>query len=189
MPDRLAEDTHTALRALVKRIRGETNRAVPDVDPKGPGARARVVMLMLTPGPAEGGAQMTNILSPTTNSDQSALNLRKLMREAGLQESSCVFWNAVPWALERRRDPTNDELARGVAYLKEFLALLPNRRAVVALGRVAQRACNLAGIAAIDVPSPSPLAVAAPGPRANAKSRRWIEVREGLGQAALLASR
>lgn len=41
-------------------------------------------MLMLTPDPADGGAQMTNILSPTTNSDQSALNLRTLMREAGV---------------------------------------------------------------------------------------------------------
>jgi hypothetical protein len=132
---------------------------------------------------------MTNILSPMTNSDQSALNLRKLMREAGLQQSDCVFWNAVPWALDRRRDPTKDELARGVTYLKGFLALLPNRRAVVALGRVAQRACDLAEVAAIDVPSPSPLAVAEPGPRSNTKSARWIEVREGLKQAAALASR
>jgi hypothetical protein len=132
---------------------------------------------------------MTNVLSPTTNSDQSALNLRKLMQEARLEGSSCVFWNAVPWALERRRDPTYDELARGVVYLKEFLALLPNRRAVVALGRVAQRACDLAGIDAIDVPSPSPLAVAEPRERPNTKAQRWIELREGLEQATALASR
>ncbi len=184
----MADDAHLPIRALVARIRRETNRAVPDVDPRGPGTRARVAMLMLTPGPAEGGAQMTNVLSPTTNSDQSALNLRKLMRDAGLPESSCVFWNAVPWALERRRDPTNEELARGIVYLKEFLGLLADCRTLVAFGRVAQRACNLAGIAAIDVPSPSPLAVAEPGPRANTKSERWIEVREGLKRAATLAA-
>jgi len=126
---------------------------------------------------------MTNILSPTTNSDQSALNLRKLMHEAGLSERICVFWNAVPWALDRRRDPTRQELARGVVYLKEFLALLSHRRAVVAFGRVAQGACLQARVTAINVPSPSPLAVAKPGPRPNAKSARWIEIREGLRQA------
>ena len=188
MPDP-AESSHAAIGALVERIRAETRRGVPDVDPKGPGSRARVVMLMLTPGPAEGGAQMTNILSPTTNSDQSALNLRALMREAGLAESVCVFWNAVPWALERRRDPTSAELERGVVYLKEFLALLRERRAVVALGQVAQRAALLAGVDAIEVPSPSPLAVAAPGSRPNSKSERWVRLRDGLKQAARLAGK
>jgi uracil-DNA glycosylase len=110
------------------------------------------------------------------------------MKEAGLAESVCVFWNAVPWALERRRDPTTAELERGVVYLKEFLALLPGRRAVVALGQVAQRACAIAGVEAIEVPSPSPLAVAPPGPRANSKSARWIRLRDGLKQAARFAA-
>ncbi len=122
-------DAHRAIRDLVARIRRETGCAVPNVDPQGPGADARVVMLMLTPGPAVGGAQMTNVLSPTTNSDQSALNLRKLMSEAGLAESLCVFWNAVSWALDRRRDPNPEELARGVRYLRDFLSLVPRRRA------------------------------------------------------------
>lgn len=188
MPDRSLDPPHAAIRSLVHRIRNETKRAVPDVDPSGPGAGARVVMLMLTPGPAEGGAQATNVLSPTRNSDQSALNLRKLMREAGLDEGSCVFWNAVPWALDRRRDPTPDELTRGAAYLTDFLSLLPEHRAVVALGLVAQRACRLVGIASIDVPSPSPLAVAEPGARPNPKSERWVKIREGLRRAAAVAT-
>lgn len=177
------------MRSLVQRIRNETKRAVPDVDPNGPGARARVVMLMLTPGPADGGAQETSVLSPTRNSDQSALNLRKLMREARLDEGTCVFWNAVPWALDGRRDPTPEELTRGAAYLTNFLSLVPERRAAVALGLIAQRACRLVGIAAIEVPSPSPLAVAEPGARPNPKSERWVKIREGLARAGDLASR
>lgn len=181
--------SHSDIDALVARIRRETGCVVPDVDPAGAGAGARVAMIMLTPGPAEGGAQITRILSPTTNSDQSALNLRKLMHEAGLSESICVFWNAVPWSLDRRRDPTPQELARGVIYLKEFLALLPQRRAVVALGRVAQQACSQARVTAVNVPSPSPLAVAQPASRPNPKSTRWLEIREGLRQAVALASR
>lgn len=179
----------TAIRKLVARIRSEMKRGVPDVDPKGPGAGARVVLVMLTPGPAEGGAQMTNILSPTTNSDQTALNLRRLLREAALEERVCVFWNAIPWALDRRRGPTSEELARGVEYLNEFLSLIPNRRAVVALGRDAQKACRMAGVDAIGVPSTSPLAVAAPGQRPNSKSKRWIEVRMGLKRAAAAAKK
>ena len=59
----------------MRRIGRETGRPVSDVDPREPGARAKVVMLMLSPGPARGGAQETNVLSPTTNSGQSALNL------------------------------------------------------------------------------------------------------------------
>ena len=127
---------------------------------------------------------MTGILSPTRNSDQTALNLRQLLGESGLRESLCVFWNAVPWALDRRRGPTNDELEQGAAYLKEFLELVPGRRAVVALGLVAQQACRMAGVEAIDVPSPSPLAVARPGPRPTTKARRWTELRAGLVAAA-----
>jgi hypothetical protein len=106
------------------------------------------------------------------------------MREAGLDESLCVFWNAVPWALERRRDPTDDEFIRGGEYLKQFLLLVPRRLAVVALSRGAQRACRLAGVDAIGVPSPSPLAVSPPGPQAGENGRRWIEVRDGLHLAA-----
>ncbi len=182
-------DDHAAIRALVKRIRNETGERVPDVDPRGPGAGAKVVMLMLTPGPAPGGAQMTNVLSPTTNTDQSAINLRRLMSEAGLSERVCVFWNAVPWALERRRDPTDGELRRGVAYLQEFLTLVHRPKVVVALGQVAQRACRIGGIEAIETPSPSPLSVAPPGAQPNSKSERWLRVRNGLRKAASLADR
>lgn len=86
LPVQARMKTHSDIEALVARIRRETRCVVPDVDPEGAGVGARVAMIMLTPGPAEGGAQMTRILSPTTNSDQSALNLRKLMQEASLSE-------------------------------------------------------------------------------------------------------
>lgn len=131
---------------------------------------------------------MTGVLSPTKNSDRTALNLRQLLHEAQLDERLCVFWNAIPWSLGPRRDPTEDELHRGVEYLRRFLALVPDRRAVVAMGRVAQRACRQAGVAAIEVWSASPLAISPPTGAAGPKSRRWIEVREGLKRAADLAA-
>lgn len=131
---------------------------------------------------------MTNVLSPTRNWDQTALNLRALMGEAGLRESACVFWNAVPWCLDRRRDPDDAELRAGAAYLRQFLALVPTSRAVVALGKVAQRACLIAGVESINVPSASPLAVARPGARLTKKAERWQEIVVGLREAARLAS-
>lgn len=180
-------EAHSGIRLLVDRIRRETGLRVPDVDPRGPGADARVVIVMLTPGQAQGGAKSTGLVSPTTNSDQTALNLRQLMHEAGLAEGSCVFWNAVPWVLDRRRDPTDHEFVRGVEYLSAFLKLVPEWRAVVAMGRVAQEACRRAGVAAIEVWSPSPLAVARPGVRPSIKAQRWIQTREGLKRAAAQA--
>jgi uracil-DNA glycosylase len=183
-----ATKTDTEIRKLVKRIRHETKRGVPDVNPEGAGSTARVVLVMLTPGPAKGGAQMTNILSPTTNSDRTAQYLSRLMDEARLDEKICVFWNAIPWALDRRRSPTAAELAQGVGYLREFLGLVPRRRAIVALGDVAHKACRLAGVDAIEVPSTSPLAVAPPGTLPNSKSSRWIKVRRGLARAAAAAA-
>jgi len=102
-------DAHSGIRGLVADIRREKG-SVPDVDPDGPGSDARVVLVMLTPGPAQGGAQMTGVLSPTKNSDQTALNLRQLLREAQLDERICVFWNAIPWSLGARREPTDDEV-------------------------------------------------------------------------------
>lgn len=182
----ITQDAHAEMRKLVAEIR-RVKGATPDIDSDGPGARARVVLVMLTPGPALGGAQMTGVLSPTKNSDQTALNLRQLLKEAKLDERVCVFWNAIPWSLGPRREPTDDEMRHGVGYLRRFLALVPERRAVVAMGLVAQRACRQAEIAAINVWSASPLAISPPTGAASTKSKRWIEVREGLARAAALS--
>ena len=179
-------DKHRAIRVLVAEIR-RAKGSVPEIDPDGPGADAKVVIVMLTPGPAPGGAQRTLVLSPTKNSDQTALNLRQLLKDARLDERVCVFWNAIPWSLGPRREPTEDEVLEGVDYLRRFLELIPEQRAVVAMGLVAQRACRQAGVTAIEVWSPSPLAISPPTGRGSTKSRRWIEVREGLKRAAALA--
>jgi uracil-DNA glycosylase len=107
--------------------------------------------------------------------------MTKLMKEAGLSESVCVFWNAVPWALGGRRRPNAAELERGAWYLKELVALLPDLRAVLALGRDAQRACALAGVVSINVCHPSPLGLYGGG------ANRVDEHRAGLARAAALA--
>src|SRR5205814_4628509 len=116
---------------------------------------------------------------PTKNDDQTARNMRKLMAEAGLDDDSCVFWNAVPWALQGRRPPTAAEIRRGAEYLHDLYDLITPKPAVVAMGREAQRACELAGISATSTWHPSPLGLARQGRRA--------EVLDALRRVAVFA--
>jgi hypothetical protein len=122
-----------AIEALVvARIRHEAGRPTPTIDPNGPRSSARVLVVLRDPG--ELGARQTGVLSPITNDDQTARNMRRLWAEAGLDMSVCIFWNAVPWALEGRRKPTSGEIARGARYLRELVQLLPRLQAVLAMG-------------------------------------------------------
>jgi uracil-DNA glycosylase len=179
----MAQERDAAVRALVRRIRRKTRRRVPDIDPCGPGATARVLMLLSDPG--EGGALRTGYLSPMRNTDPTARNQARLMAEAGLSPDVCVFWNGIPWDLEGRK-PTAADKERGAAYLVEMVNRLPNRRAVVAAGRVAQDVCARAGIAFIPVPHPSNRGLS--GGVRGARRAREAEHRRGLKRAAQLAA-
>jgi hypothetical protein len=70
-----------------------------------------------------------------------------------------------------------------VEYLTDLVALLPELKALVALGKTARRACALAGLEAIDICHPSPLGLFDGG------ADRRVEHREGLARAAALAMR
>lgn len=90
-------ERHAQIQALVRRIRSETGRAVPDVDPDGPGVTAHVLVVLSDPGRL--GALTTNYLS-LTNPDETTLNQIRLFAEAGLPTDCCTWWNGVPWDLE-----------------------------------------------------------------------------------------
>lgn len=172
-----------AISGLVERIREETHRRVPDIDPDGPGADSPVLILLSDPG--EGGALKTGYLSPTKNSDPTAHNQSRLMREAGLSQSVCLFWNGIPYDLEGR-DPKASDVTRGSIYLKQMIALLPDLRAVVAAGNVAQDVCRRAGVDAINVCHPSNRGLS--GGVRGARPRREKEYRDGLQRAARFAA-
>jgi uracil-DNA glycosylase len=177
--------TTSPLDALVERICLETGRPVPITDPDGPGQQARVLIVLRDPG--ELGARKSGVLSPVKNDDQTARNMRRLLAEAGLELDVCLFWNAVPWALEGRRKPRAGEVTRGATYLRELVGLLPNLRAVIAMGREAQDACRQAQVPAIEVCHPGPLGLHG-GPTAAAAQRRRT-LTAGLVQAANLSFR
>jgi hypothetical protein len=137
--------THTPIRALVRRIRRETGRSVPDIDPNAPGIDAQVLVILSDPG--ELGALRTRILSPLANNDQTAKNQRQLFTEARLDPAICVFWNAVPCEIARNskgraRRPNQSEKERGAAYLGELLSFFKPQPVVVACGKDAADACD-----------------------------------------------
>jgi uracil-DNA glycosylase len=173
-----------AIETLVDRIARETGRPVPRIDPNGPRSDARVLVVLRDPG--ELGARKTGILSPIENDDATARNMRRLWSANGLEVSTCVFWNAVPWALEGRRKPRASEISRGATYLAALAKLLPQLRVTVAMGSEAKRACREAGLEAISVCHPGPLGLYG-GPVAAATERRRV-LEAGLRRAAKLAA-
>jgi hypothetical protein len=88
-------------------------------------------MLLSDPGD---GALSTGYLSPSRNKDPTARNQARLMDEAGLDDDLCVFWNGITWDLSGGK-PTAADKARGAAYVREMIELLPKLHAVVAAGR------------------------------------------------------
>jgi hypothetical protein len=141
---------HAAICTLVRRIRRETRRAVPDVDPNGPGTGADVVVVLRDPG---FGALTTKFLS-LQNADQTTANQLRLFAAAKLPLEICLWWNAVPWDLGGL-EPTAADLRRGAGYLQDLIALMERPPVVVACGNTAHDACHRADLAAIEICHPS----------------------------------
>lgn len=169
-------DNQARVSALVERIRLETGKRVPDVDPDGPGSGALVLLVLIAP--SSPGALDTNVVAPSKNQDAIARNQQRLLAEAGLDEAICTWWNAVPWDTGDRPKPTAEDVRRGAPHLSELVGMMADLRAVVAMGRIPQRACRLAGIDAISSPNPSPLGLYGGG------ANRWDECRAALAEAA-----
>jgi hypothetical protein len=128
----------------VQRVRRETGRAVPDIDPNGPGTDARVVIILNDPG--KSGALTTKVLS-INNPDRTAHNQQALFAEARLDSSICLFWNAIPWHLGApSRNPNRADKDRGAVYLADLLGLFDQEPVVVACGRHAHQVCDILGI-------------------------------------------
>ena len=115
---------------------------VPGLDPHGPGANARLLILLETPGRTMDGASVVTLDAPTGT----ARNLSRWLDEAGIERADALVWNAVPWVIHapgaRTRAPRRTEIEAGVAELPGLLAHLPALRAVVLSGRAAARAAD-----------------------------------------------
>jgi len=117
---------------------GATAR-VPDFDPWDGGVSAEVLFLLEAPG---GRAVGSGFIS-RNNPDETAKNFFELNREAGIPRRRTVTWNVVPWYIgtdARIRAATRADVEEAAEALRQLLLLLPHLKAVVLIGRAAQRA-------------------------------------------------
>ena len=138
--------------------------ATPHVDPLDGGVAARILLLLETPGPTGSTPRFVSRDNPTGT----ARNLTRFLAAAGIERRHTLLWNAVPWIIHaegaRNRAPRPAEIAAGLALLPGLLDLLPNLRAIVLAGRVAQRADAMLRetrptLIHIPMPHPSPIYV------------------------------
>ncbi len=151
------------LRSFVQRISKEQGAFVPDFDPNGPRAEARILLLLQDPG-AEGAAR-SGILSPWAHEDRTAINNRNFISQAAIRREDCLFWNAIPWVINpggvRGRQPKVAEKNQGAAYLHDLLEVLPRLCVILAQGGVAHDTCQRAqplGVPVVETPHPGDLA-------------------------------
>ena len=129
------------LTAFVEAIRTERGleSEIPFFDPRDGGTRAHALFLLEAPGPK---AVRSGFIS-RDNPDPSARNFRVLLATAAIPRERTVLWNIVPWYIGTGmniRVAESIDIEAGVAYLSRLVGLLISLRAVVLVGRKAQRA-------------------------------------------------
>ena len=160
------------LAAYVEQLRLEigSQGAVPDFDPWDGGVTAELLYLLEAPGAK---AVMSGFVS-RNNPDETAKNFFEFNVAAGIDRRCTVVWNIVPWYIgsgRRIRAAGRTDIEAGLLSLAHVLAMLRQLRAVVLLGRKAERAGKLISRLRPDLrlfrtPHPSPLFVNnAPGNR------------------------
>lgn len=155
--------------------------SVPWFDPDGGGVKARALVLLEAPGPRSVGPGSprplggSGIITPD-NDDPTAQNFFTLRESVGLPREFLVHWNIVPWYIgdgTKIRGANTADIREGTRYLEPLLGLLPETRAVLLMGRAAQRGWRMFGslpTAALEVlscPHPSPRGIARPEARAQ----------------------
>lgn len=176
----LAEPHVAPLAAFVARLRvAQPGWEFPEFDPLDGGVEADILFLFEKPGPktsVEGGG--SGFIS-RNNDDPTAEATFRFMTEAGLPRRRTVTWNLVPgWNGTRRLG--GEELRVGMQSLRELIGLLPRLKAMVLVGRKAQRArpwLGSLGLRVVESPHPSPL-VRASQPEA------WRAIPAAWAQAA-----
>jgi hypothetical protein len=171
----------------VKRLRDDSNWEVPDFDPVDGGTNAKILFLAEKPGPMTSlerpGMRSGSGFISLDNDDPTAEAGLKFMAEAGIPRSCIVKWNVVPgWNGTRRI--TALELRRGVDEVTRLLEHLPALRAIVLVGKKAQRAEPLLGSSIARIfcsPHPSPLVRARYPDRWNDIPRIWREAGQAAG--------
>jgi uracil-DNA glycosylase len=149
--------------AFVEQVRAErgVGAEVPHFDPWDGGIDAQLLFVLEAPGPKTIASGFVS----RNNPDESASNFFRANADARIPRQLTASWNVVPWALRDARGrafaPREADLALGISYLEQLIALLPQLRAVVLVGKKAERAIPRLAITRPDLrcftsPHPSP---------------------------------
>lgn len=160
------EDPHVAsLSDFVRRLRDKMgpDAAIPYFDPWDGGVEAEVLFLLEAPGPK---ARNSGFIS-MNNPDETAKNFFEISRDAGIDRKRTIAWNTVPWYIgeeHKIRTANTGDIEEGIKSLGELLQLLPRLRAIVLVGRKAEKAerhvSNIAPhLRVFRSPHPSPMFV------------------------------
>ena len=130
-----------ALTKFVADLRRETGSGfyIPDFDPWDGGVDAELLFLLEAPGAK---ARDSGFVS-RNNPDETAKNIFVISAEAGIDRTKTVLWNTVPWYIGTEtsiRPAKRRDIEAGLSPLPRLLALLPKLKAVVLLGKPAERA-------------------------------------------------
>lgn len=110
---------------------------MPDPDPADGGTRARLLLLLETPGPTIARTGFVSRDNPTGT----ASNLFRFLREAAISRAETLIWNTVPWVIHAEgalnRTPRRSEQRLAEPYLAPLLGILPHLAVVVLAGRIA----------------------------------------------------
>jgi uracil-DNA glycosylase len=161
----LAEPHIAPLTDFVRALRAELgdSASVPDFDPWDGGVHAEVLFLLEAPG---GRAVGSGFIS-RNNPDETAKNFFELNQAAGIPRRRTVTWNVVPWYIgtgTKIRAAKTSDVAQAEESLRSLLRMLPRLKAIVLIGRAAQKAVVTVRALRPDLrvffsPHPSPLFV------------------------------
>lgn len=105
------------LQAFLSGLRAEDSGEVPDFDPAGGGAAARIFFLMEKAGPMADGSETAGRKGSGfiswDNDDPTPEAVLRFMQMAGIDRSLTLIWNIVPWWNGTRRI-TSEELSAGL---------------------------------------------------------------------------
>ena len=168
------------------RLEAGPGAGIPYFDPWDGGIDAEALFLLEAPG----AKAVSSGFVSRNNPDETAKNIFQLCQEAGLERKATVLWNVVPWYIgtgSKIRAATPADLGAGLKALPRLLELLPKVKAVVLLGRKAERAqphIDKVKYRVFTSPHPSPLFVNnAPGNRERILSV-FRQAREFVAQRA-----
>jgi len=123
---------------LVDALRRRRPYDVPYVAPMYGGVKARLLMVVASPGretrAAPGGTGFLCIENP----DRAAATVKRLMSEADIDPLVMMPWNACPWFTDGP-SPSPAELEAGVEPWVQLIRLLPDLRVLMLMGGDAQK--------------------------------------------------